>query len=178
MLTFRQSTQADGPAVWGLIEDYAPTFLTDYNAIDASIAKKLIDSGNLFCIDAFDYPVGVAWYNDQFHDLHLSLHLIIRPAFLRQFLKEDLATLVLDFGFKNFQVGKLKAFTLKPQKMAQKLLLRYGFKRRAYFPRETRVDGKYVDVQVYELSRHDWRYFKNHPEKRMGFKEPATPVET
>jgi len=166
MLTLRSATLEDAPALWGIMSDYQHYFLDDYSVLNKQTVISLLETGCVYCIDAFDYPVGMVWFNDQFYDLHISIHLLIRPKFMKLFSKENMGETIVDFGFNTYNVKKIKAFVLETQTVAIKLVLKHGFKQRAFYPRDTRQNGRYTHVRVLELAKHDWRYFKKHPDKR------------
>lgn len=164
MLTLRYATLEDAQAILGLFDDFQHEFLSDYDWFDPNTVLTLIP--NMGVVDAFNtYPVGVVWVNDQFQDIHISIHMLLRPEYIRPALREEIFQQVIDAVFDRYQVAKIKAYTLESQGMAIKLLFRHGFKNRAFFPNDTRQGGKLIAVRIFELSRHAWDVFRKHPER-------------
>jgi RimJ/RimL family protein N-acetyltransferase len=164
MLTLRPAVAEDAAAVWGLLEDYRGVFLEDYKSLNQAVVLEGIAGGEVYVVEAADtagaYPVGLVAFTDRFEDLYLSIHFLLRPAYLLPFIREKHAMAALDLGFKGYGVKKIKARVLDSQKMAVKLAQRLGFKQRGFFPRETRKGGQYVAIRIFELTKNDWKQCK------------------
>ncbi len=160
-LETRPAVLEDLPPLAALLEDYRGFYFDDYALYDHDFLKQLIHTNELIMIDYQGYPVGVVWFSDKVADLHVSVHLLLRPEYLRKALKQDLFSALIHEAFYSLGVSKIKALALETQRMAIKLLRKYKFKHNAIFRNETRQHGKKIDVFAFELHRHYWEKQKS-----------------
>lgn len=151
MLSLRPANALDIPPIVLLVEQYKDQILSDYDTYSREFIITLIERGELIAIDAFGYAVGVIWFYDRLDDLHCKISLLIRPEYLKQALREDTFSKVLELAFK--QVGKVEAEPMASQKGAIKLLRKHHFLKLCDRHKHTRKNGVKTDMQLWECKR-------------------------
>jgi RimJ/RimL family protein N-acetyltransferase len=160
-LILRQPTSEDIPFVWKMLEQNWHLFATDYDFLDISTAERICTNGMslLICEEQQglpDYPIGLIWLTDPLEDLWCHFHFICRPTYLYKIIKTGISKEIFNTVFKETKFRKLKAAILDNQQVGKKLLLKFGFKQRGYFPRENRQNGKYRAAIIFELTKQHW----------------------
>jgi RimJ/RimL family protein N-acetyltransferase len=159
-LRLRKAELHDIPPLWVMIEDYKHLFFDDYDELDQGWIKELVLFEQLIIIEGDAYPVGVVWFSDRVADLHATIHLLIRPQYLRQAVQQKLFFDILDKAFYSLNIKKIKAFAMEHQKGAIRLLKICKFKQNGLFRNDTRFRGKLTDIFAFELHRKFWEKFK------------------
>lgn len=156
-LKLRPASPFDTPPLMALLADHKDKFLDDFDTFDPAIVQDVINSGTSLVIDDHGYAAGVFYFNDQVDDLRATIHLLVRPEYMRQLIKQDLVSQALDFAFDELKVKKIIAEAMSSQKNALKLLRKYRFYEHKPWYKHTRHAGEIVDVIRFELRRTNWR---------------------
>ena len=156
-LVLRPADTIDLPPLAILLETYREQYFDDYDSCDMAFLARLIASGEMLVMDDCGYAAGAVWYNNRFEDLHVTLHLLVKPDYWRRMLRDNILPEVIDYAFETLGVQKIKAIPLKSQFGAIKLLKRFLFKQRGYLKAETRKNGVLTDKFIFELHREYWR---------------------
>lgn len=160
MLTLRPALIVDIPPLTTMLEDQCDKYYDDYTVFDPLYVVHLVKSGELLSIDHAGYAVGCVWYAEKQDDLHVRLHFLVRPKWLKTCIKQRVFEDAIDYAFDVLGVQKIKARPFEFQKGAIKLLNRYKFKHLGYERNETRKNGKLVDVVPFELHAKYWKRWK------------------
>lgn len=155
-LLLRPANHLDLPPLMALAHDFKNLFLDDYSELEMEDVADVVKSGRAFVFDLHGYAVGCIWFDEVLDDLHCQVHVLVRPEYLRQVLKQDFIGLSIDWAFEQLKVGKVKARTMSTEKSAIKLLRRFKFKDAAPVFKETRHNGVKVDMIHWEMRRNWW----------------------
>ncbi|MBY0404867.1 MAG: GNAT family N-acetyltransferase [Cyanobacteria bacterium] len=169
----------DAPGIYGILEGFQSHFLEDgANLLTAEELVSILQTQPVWVlVDHEDYPVGVYWISELAYWDSLNMggtkqghsmvsekpiagtaHLLIRPKFLKAFIKNNGLQTLLHLAFETLGIQKkLKASVMSSQNTAQRLLARAGFKRCGVLKEETMYKGKWVDVLLYELRQKSWK---------------------
>lgn len=156
-LVIRLAVNNDMHHIIHLIESHSDKLFDDYTFYSREYIYNLIHSKQLYAIDHKGVAVGLLWYSELFDDLHIKLHFILQPVFIRMALKSGLFKEILDTTFNKIRVKKIKASIFSTQKTAFKLLKRFLFKHVAVLKNETRLQGEKVDLYLLELQKYYWQ---------------------
>lgn len=158
-LTLRPASQNDFYPLCALADDYKHLVLDDYDVFDTSVVERIISG----CCLVFDsgYQEGAIWFDNVVDDLRADVHILVRPQYLRQIIKQSLIPQAFDLAFEVLKVGKILAYPMHTQKTALKLLRRYKFYEHKPWTKHTRVNGLKTDVIMFELRRSYWRKERN-----------------
>lgn len=152
--SLREATVSDTASLFGLLTDFAHTFEEDGR--DLFTPKEAMEAGPVYMVDYYGFPVGAFLLTDMDEGLHASIHLLLRPEYMRRALRSGILIEFVDTAFSRYDLVKLKARALANQGTAIKLLKRHRFFSICKLWNETRVNGKPTDLYLFELNRRYW----------------------
>ena len=174
MLKLRQARPEDAPHIWHYVNTLKDRFFDDYTSKDDVTIKQaclnLADSPDTLVIEDGEMVVGT-FYFTAIHDLHLEIHMVFEPALLKQVLKDQLVEQVIDYAFKHYKVFKIRAELMETQKATISFAKRLKFHPAGRLRAETKVNGKRVDVLLFELTKEYWKYHRKKQKKALLAKE-------
>lgn len=157
-IEFRSPTQDDVEDLIELAFHHKGVYLGDEESLDGEgfSLPELQRKHALVFVSPFAVgAIGAVDFTDINSDLSATLHFILRPAYLRTFLKEKTYLDALLDRFRLLNVRKFSLMIPDFNQSAQKLALRMGFQYVATFKNEVYYGGKPRDIHFYEITRHD-----------------------
>lgn len=167
MLSLRPSDYRDAGALWHLIDKHREELLLPGETFEpAQLLAILRVSYTL--VDASNWPVGIAWYDDHCVDgesddkSYVTIHLIIDPRHYKEARKQRLFEKIIDNGFIAYQAAYILAFPHICQISAMGLLARFGFKIDKLIGEDTPANGRTIEpIAKYKLEKEDWTTWKD-----------------
>lgn len=170
-LKLRAPLAHDLPPLYNLAIDQADKFLDDYESFDLSYAQDVLADPYTLVIDDHGYACGVVWFNNTLDDLHTEMHVLVRPEYWRQVIKQDVLPQAVTKTFAEMCVGKILCKPMHTQKSALRLLRKYKFYEHKPWRKHTRQKGVKVDVILFELRKNYW-------EKRLNGQRQEQPKQS
>lgn len=160
-LDFRTGRLSDLPVYWNLINDYKHLYEHALGSVNPDTAEELLRNGQVITITCDGYPVGGMCITDVYLGLHATVHLLVKPTYLRKVVEAETIKSILGALFNELDLLKLKAVALEQQAQAIKLLKLYGFRKQGLLKNETFYKGVPASMLLYELNR---AYFEQERE--------------
>jgi RimJ/RimL family protein N-acetyltransferase len=182
LLEIRTSNVDDLIPLMVLVKDHYKKFTEDSDPPIWKGIAALIANGEIITLTHNHYPVGLFWFNNFKKDLFVEIHFLVWPKYYREIVKSDIFEKVLTRAFQIFKVRKIKAQPLETQHGICSTLKRYHFLECRRREREAMMNGKILDIRVFELRSKWWnKHLKGkelcHQDKRSltgnGMEQPA-----
>lgn len=157
MLEFRDARPEDIPDIIALNRFFANRFLSDDEILvdEAFEYSALVDARTIVFMDDSRTVVGCMSFSDINQDLSAVIHLIMRPAYLRTFLKEYVW---MDALLDRFRVMGVQSFIIAVpthNRVAVNLAKQTGFRFIGTLSKQAYKNRRVYDRVFYQLERKD-----------------------
>ena len=143
-----------------LIEFLTSPYCMDDSMLSLSISDiasiRLANMGHLVTYTPIWDTVGALFfYSDVIPGRYADIHMYVTPRFRKKPVMFSFIREILDYGFGNLCLKRIKAIVAEPNYESWRLCLHAGFKKCGVVPKEGLFSGVETDMGLYILEKED-----------------------